>query len=494
METAIYVRVSTEEQATEGFSVRAQEQKLKEYANVKDWSVFNIYLDEGISGKNITERPAINKMIADIKAGHVKNVLVFKLDRLTRSVADLVFLIDLFKENNCDFNSLTESIDTSTASGRMFIKIIGIFAEFERENIGERVRTGKERKAREGFTVASSSISYGFDREIGKRVQTINEREAQIVRMIFDMYVNSGTSLAGISKSLNMQGIPAKKGSLWNAATVRGVLTNCNMVGNVRYAVNSPDRHFESEGKHEAIIADDLYNAAQTLIAKNSRTTPTKKASEKNYFVGLLYCGVCGEKYKPHHTVYNTNQGRQTLYSFQCRNRFLKGGCNTKTVTALKVENALIEYLSKYGDTFNSDTETIATAKENQNITQIQNYKHKLKHYDDKEKEVMNHYINGNIDFENYRKLKNQLDDDRTYIKSELEKLSPPEITGNDAATHVQLEEIVASFQESWQGLTNTEKRIFLTNYVKRIVVCNEPIDGSRFGNTKVTDIEFNAY
>ena len=146
METAVYCRVSTEEQAQEGFSIRAQEQKLKEFANVKDWSIYNIYIDEGISGKNITERPAITRLIEDIKAGHIKNVLVFKLDRLTRSVADLVYLIDLFKAHQCDFNSLMESIDTGTASGRMFIKIIGIFAEFERENISERVRIGKERK------------------------------------------------------------------------------------------------------------------------------------------------------------------------------------------------------------------------------------------------------------------------------------------------------------------------------------------------------------
>ena len=84
METAIYCRVSTEEQATEGYSIRAQEQKLKEYAHVKDWSIFQFYIDEGISGKNIIERPAINRMIADIKSGKVKNVLVFKLDRFVK--------------------------------------------------------------------------------------------------------------------------------------------------------------------------------------------------------------------------------------------------------------------------------------------------------------------------------------------------------------------------------------------------------------------------
>jgi len=108
METAIYVRVSTEEQAQEGFSIRAQEQKLKDFVGIKDWSVYKIYMDEGISGKNLVDRPAMQDMIADIKKGCVKNVLVFKIDRLTRSTADLIYLIDLFKAHGCAFNSLTE--------------------------------------------------------------------------------------------------------------------------------------------------------------------------------------------------------------------------------------------------------------------------------------------------------------------------------------------------------------------------------------------------
>ena len=153
METGIYVRVSTEEQAQEGFSIRAQEQKLKDYARIKDWSIFNIYIDEGISGKNLVDRPAMQEMISDVRSGAVKNVLVFKIDRLTRSTADLLYLVDLFNELKCAFNSLTESIDTQTPSGRMFLKIIGIFAEFERENIIERSKVGIERKIREGYTI-----------------------------------------------------------------------------------------------------------------------------------------------------------------------------------------------------------------------------------------------------------------------------------------------------------------------------------------------------
>ena len=122
METGIYARVSTEEQAKEGYSIRAQEQKLKDYARIKDWQIYDAYIDEGISGKNITERPEVNRLIDDVKSGKVKNVLVFKIDRLTRSTSDLIYLVELFNEHGCTFNSLMESIDTQTASGRMFLK------------------------------------------------------------------------------------------------------------------------------------------------------------------------------------------------------------------------------------------------------------------------------------------------------------------------------------------------------------------------------------
>jgi site-specific DNA recombinase len=490
METAIYGRVSTEEQATEGFSVRAQEQKLKEYANVKDWAIYNIYLDEGISGKNITERPAINRMIEDIKAGRVKNVLVFKLDRLTRSVADLVYLIDLFKKHDCDFNSLTESIDTSTASGRMFIKIIGIFAEFERENIGERVRVGIERKAREGFTTAGNTISYGYNRERGERIQTVNETESQNVKMMFDMFVNGGMSLSGIARSLNMQGIQSKKGCLWNGASVKQVLTNCNHIGNVRHCMNTPARHFECEGKHEPIITTELYNAAQSLIEKNARATPTKRPHENNFFVGFLFCEKCGKRLTTRSTVYESKKGKTTCFNYRCETKVVGGDCNTKAVTAGKVEKALIEYFSKYSDTFETDSTAAAlleTEKQN-TLTQIQNYTDKLKHFDEKEKEVQTYYIGGNIDFESYRSMKNQLDTDREYIKTELDKL-----TVDDTPVTIDSGEIVANFQESWQGLTAIEKRMFLTNYIKKIVISNEPKKGGCYGDTKIVSIEFNT-
>ena len=143
--------------------------------------------------------------------GFIKNVLIFKIDRLTRNTADLIYLINLFNEYNCAFNSLCESIDTQTPSGRMFIKIIGIFAEFERENIVERTKLGFERKVKEGYSLCTRTASYGYDKYAGDKIQKINEKEAVIVREVFDMFVHHGTSFLDIAKNLNERHIPTKE-------------------------------------------------------------------------------------------------------------------------------------------------------------------------------------------------------------------------------------------------------------------------------------------
>ena len=164
LSTAIYLRVSTEEQAKEGYSIRAQEEKLRAYTMIKEWLLFDVYSDEGISGKDIDGRPEIKRLLDDVKSGKVNNVLVYKIDRLTRSTKNLIELVDLFNQHNCAFNSLNESIDTASATGRMFLKIVGIFAEFERENLIERINLGIERKVKEGYALCKNIVSYGYDR------------------------------------------------------------------------------------------------------------------------------------------------------------------------------------------------------------------------------------------------------------------------------------------------------------------------------------------
>jgi len=481
METAVYCRVSTDEQALEGYSIRGQVEKLKSYVSAKDWAVYDVYLDEGISGKNMTERPAINRMLDDIKAGYVKNVLVFKLDRLTRSVADLVQLIDLFKTHGCAFNSLTESIDTSTASGRMFLKIIGIFAEFERENIGERVRLGMERKAREGYSIACGNTSFGYDKDMTDKIQKINPQEAETVRRVFDMYTRQNMTLNGIAKQLNAEKVPTKLNSFWNSGTIYMLLTNPVHIGVVRYGTEQPDRYFEVEGKHEAIISKELFYETQDLLQANKRATYTKRGVEKNYFLGVVYCGVCGTRMKPHMA--------RTTHSFVCPARVV-GACVSKNVTAGKVESGVIDYINSIPYTapdFEKDEQEKQAA-----ALRVEELQNKLTVLDTKDKAFLDSYIEDNSSLEEYRGVKKMIDKERKEIQAEIDKLTPQEKSKSLIAPKTK-EEIIKHFKRNWKNFNNTEKRQFLLKHIRQVKVINHPIEHSIFGRCEITEIEFNT-
>lgn len=236
LKTGIYMRVSTEEQAKDGFSIHAQKEKLSKYASANDWEVIDYYIDDGISGKNLQDRPDVKRLINDVKLGKINNVLVYKLDRITRSVKDLINLIELFEKNDCCFNSVTEKLDTSNAVGRMFIKIIGIFAEFERENLAERVSFGYEQKTREGNYTNTNGVN-GYDYVVGKGTLTINEQEKIIIQNIYKEYLN-GASMLKIAKDLNQKNIPSKRGGQWRQSTIKSILTNPLYIGKICYNIS----------------------------------------------------------------------------------------------------------------------------------------------------------------------------------------------------------------------------------------------------------------
>lgn len=329
--TAIYIRVSTEEQALNGFSIRAQEEKLMYYAtNIKDWHVYKIYSDEGISGKDIKNRPSLQAMLNDIKDGKVNNVLVFKIDRLTRSTKDLIELVELFNNYDCDFNSLNECIDTSSATGRMFIKIIGIFAEFERENIVERVKLGFERKVREGYSICSSTAPFGYDRPKGSNVLIINKKEAKVVIEIFDKFLKN-KSITHIVKMLNEKKIKTKKNKSWTYKTIKLILTNTTYVGKVRYGINKK-YYFEQDGNHTPIIHLDRFHEVQ------------KKLSNKNitdaYYSHILKC-KCGSEMISKRIYKLTKEGKKKVYiNYRCKQK--SKGCN-KDISHIKLEKMFVD-------------------------------------------------------------------------------------------------------------------------------------------------------
>ena len=439
--------------------------------------------DEGISGKNIVDRPAINRLIEDVGSRRVNNVLVFKVDRLTRSTKNLLELVELFEDCDCTFNSLTESIDTDSPSGRMFLKIIGIFAEFERENLIARVKMGLERKVKEGYTIANAVISYGYYKEPKQKIQTIHPDESEIIKEIFSLYATQNYSMNKIAMDLNMRKVPTKLGGTWNSSTIRQILINPTYIGKVRYGIESKgedkSRYFEVDGHHEPIISDELFHLANERIESLPSKTRTKLPKESSYFCGVLYCGRCGSKFTTQNYSYKTLKNEKNYTnSYQCRTRKDRtvNQCTNPTVVHKKVESAFCEYIQNIND-ITEIADLIATESANnaeqELLKSIVDCEKKLKNLNTRKNQIMEQYVQGFVEYDEYKILMKKFaknfdksEEERQRKKSELSQLAnTPKILNED---------IVSNLKENWAHLTNVEKMMFLRRFVEKIIITVE--------------------
>ncbi len=317
MIVGIYVRVSTAEQAKEGYSIGEQTERLQKYCEAHDWKIYKVYTDAGYSGKD-TKRPALQELIRDVKAGKFDVVLVYKLDRLSRSQKDTLMLIeDIFLSNNTDFISMQENFDTSSPFGRAMIGILAVFAQLEREQIKERMKMGKDARAKEGKYSGGAHPPYGYDYIDGELI--INDFEAMIVKDIFNMAF-SGKSTYAITNCLQEKGYKTKNGR-WGETTVRRILSNKTYIGFVRYR----DEWFP--GLHKPIISEELFNNVQKeLQSRSEKFNADKHITGKatSYLGGLLVCGCCGGKYHKNTSITPKNGKRYVHRYYACINRTMR--------------------------------------------------------------------------------------------------------------------------------------------------------------------------
>ena len=227
---AIYVRVSTEDQAREGYSLDAQEKRLKNYCSLRDdWEVVDVYRDEGFSGRN-TGRPEYQRMMEEIDRWDV--VLVLKMDRIHRNSVNFTEMMDFLKRNGKDFTSMMEKFDTTTAMGRFVMDIMQRMAQLESERTGERVKVAMEEKAKNGEGPMGSGDPYGYVHANGTLV--VVESEAEVVAKIFDLYL-AGNSMEDIAASLTNANIPTKNGGQWSKGTIHRILHNPLYKGYLRW-------------------------------------------------------------------------------------------------------------------------------------------------------------------------------------------------------------------------------------------------------------------
>jgi site-specific DNA recombinase len=224
LKAAGYARVSTDEQVAEGVSLENQESRIRAYAESQGWELLRIYREEGYSGR-IMERPELQRMLQDIRAGGIGVVLVYKVDRLTRRQKDLWTLLeDEFEPNGVGFKSVVEPFDTTTASGKAFLGMLGVFAQLERDTIAERTKDALAMKSRNGEYLGSPPL--GFKATEG-RLEPV-EGEMQVVRRVRELHRKgrARVSFRKVAEELNKEGLRTKRGRRFHASTVSYLLHN----------------------------------------------------------------------------------------------------------------------------------------------------------------------------------------------------------------------------------------------------------------------------
>ena len=274
---ALYIRVSTEAQAEEGYSIQAQTERLEAYCKAMGWERYQFYTDGGYSGSNL-DRPEMTRLIADVRAGQVATVVVFKLDRLSRSQKDTLYLIeDVFLPNEVDFISLNESIDTSTPYGRAMIGILSAFAQLERENIYLRTRMGMVERVRQGYWMGGGGVPYGYDYDQTAGILVPNA-DAPKVRQMYDLYLKGWSA----QRIADLLGLKYDK-------LVTQILTRKSNIGIITY------KGEEYKGLHQPIVPEELFYLVQERM-KDRGTKNRTAAGHRHLLTGLVYCGACGAR------------------------------------------------------------------------------------------------------------------------------------------------------------------------------------------------------
>ena len=472
---AIYVRVSTLEQAEHGYSVNEQIDKLKKYCDARDWTIYDEYVDAGFTGSN-TNRPDLKRLINDSQLRVFDTVLVYKLDRLSRSQKDTLYLIeDVFNKHGVSFNSLSENFDTSTPFGKAMIGILSVFAQLEREQIKERMQLGKLGRAKSGkvFGWTKAPFGYTYNKETG--IYEINELQAQQIRLIFNEYL-SGTSITKLRDKMNDDGHIAKD-KPWSYRTIRQALDNVSYAGYVKYNGQV------FEGTHEAIISKEDYDLVQIELEKRQKQAYEQNNNPRPFQSKYLLAGIgkCGYCNSPLTAVVGVpfKDGSKNV-KYKCINRSVK---KTKGVTTYNnnqrctkldivdksvYESIVIDEISKLQNDKSLLDSLIDKAK-NQTFDKVTLEK-RLKELESKIKKESDLYRN---DFITMDELKEKTDAIQLEIKSismklEKENANVSDINNQIAKTFIDKVNI--------KDMSYEEQKKIINSLIKSVYVKNDEI------------------
>ena len=464
MVVAIYVRVSTLEQYKEGYSINEQIERLKKYCEAKEWTVYKVYIDGGYSGANM-DRPGLQEMFRDVEAGAFEAVLVYKLDRLSRSQKDTLEIIeDILLPSNVEFISMTENIDTSSPFGRAMVGILSVFAQLEREQIKERMTMGLEARAKDGKWTGAGNAPIGYD-FVGDSCLKVNEYEAMQVREAFDLFLQR-TPILRISKILNEKGYRHKYGT-WKFAALKEVLRRPVYCGLIKYK----DEIYE--GIHDAIISQDTYDKAQAIFEERNRANLEYKNAFKYKYPlgGLLFCKQCNAYYgkkKSHCRKDGTVVHKYMCYSYSRPTGFQvkNPDCDNKRWFSDELEHIVFNEVKKLA--FDPDyvsKQVDESLVDNHSVKLIETLNIRIEEINVAMSRYSDLYALGSLNMDEIKAKIEPLSKEKEKILAQISSLE----VENDKMDIEYAQELAQSFGEALEKDDGDGQRFILQELIKRI-------------------------
>lgn len=458
MKTGIYVRVSGHEQE-DNYSIPEQIERTKKYCDAKEWMVYKIYTDSVYTGSNM-DRPGLQDMIKDCKNGKLDMVLVYKLDRLSRSQKDTLFLIeDVFEKNGVGFTSMTENFDTSTPHGKFIIGILSVFAQLEREKIKERTMIGKDSRAKEGKWHGSKWVPIGYDYTDGLLVP--NEYEVMQIKEIADLFLK-GTPVRTIEKIMTEKGYRHKHGE-WEAKTIRRVLSNPVNIGMIK------NRDKLYKGIHDPILSKKTFDAIQKLMAERREQFGSTRPHQ-SLLGGILYCKNCKARYA------RQNYNGKFYYICYSRSKKMKKmikdpTCKNKNYRMEDLESAILGEIHQLA----VDPGRIDQVRENRPVSdvteKIKSITSEIAKIDTQISKMMDLYALGTIDLDVISEKVAELNSTKTALTKEMDSLNVP--STDDVMTDEQIRSIAALMKDD---LPLEDKRNIVQSLIYYIEIDEENI------------------
>lgn len=474
----LYPRVSTEDQSRFGHSLDEQEEKLKQLCNFKDYEIYKVYREEGVSAKD-TNRPKFQEMIKDMKSGKINKIIVYKLDRLTRSIKDLENICTLLEEYNCSLESVAEEINTSTANGKFFIRMLTILAQLEIERTSERTKFGLVGAARKGHLAGRPPI--GYTKLPNSKDLVIDEVQADVVRRIFRLYLD-GLSVCAICKLFNEEEVLNRH---WATTTVDKILSNQLYIGNMVHGKRSKGEIQIFENVVSAIIDKTTFEMVQKRKEKNLKNFKRKLTY---IFMQKVRCPHCN-KIMGGSSSTSRNQVKHVYY--KCANCKIRINENRIEKSLMKFLNDMLDFFlivdNSFKPTLNKDTEN-----------DIKKYKQLETEFTEKTTRIKKAFIDGLIEPTTLQNELNSIEKELQYVQSrltELENIKESLEHKQDIKTIFNLKEIEKMKQKAdyvksnnlWKKLNKEQKQYLINKYIDEI-----EIDYDKNYNVSIRNILFN--